>query len=388
MADKKLGVIFVLDEFHPTFSGHGEYLKKHMRVMAAMGYSFHVIARRKSDLPPTGRFENTPITRIPDHKRYSFYMAALIWALVRLRNQYDIIHLNGLVDKWGILVVVARLLRKKLVMQMVLMGADDPVTFLKTFKLARLRLRILSRMDAFTAISQPLCDRYIEAGMPEEKIALIPTGMDTAVFHSVTLDEKERLRRELKLDDCEKTVIFVGTIMHRKGVDILIDAWKSVQKKRPEAKLVLVGLNKFDSGHVNSDSLSAYVDELRQQVVDHGLNAEFVGLKDNVDVYLKASDVFAFPSRFEGLGNVIFEAMACGLPCVVTPMDGVAHDTVDDNVTGFIVESTETFADAVINLLNDDALARTMGTAGEKRAKEKFDMKTIAQRYDKVYRSL
>ncbi|MCD6287732.1 MAG: glycosyltransferase family 4 protein, partial [Candidatus Hydrogenedentes bacterium] len=379
----KLGVVFVLDEFHPTFSGHGEYLKKHMREMANLGYSFTVISRRKPGLAPTGRFENTDIVRIPDHAKYFPYICALIRALFSLRHQYDIIHLNGPVDRWGILVLVARLLRKKIVMQMVLMGSDDPETFARSYKLGRYRLRLLARMDAFTAISQPLCDKYIESGMPERKLSLIPTGMDTSVFHSVSVEEKNRLRNELGIAINAPTAVFVGTIMYRKGVDILVDAWMDVQKQCPEAQLILVGLNEFDSGHVNAESLNDYVKSIRDQVRDNDLKVVFVGLTDKVDLYLKASDVFAFPSRKEGLGNVIFEAMGCGLPCVVSPMDGVAHDTVEDGVTGFIVESTEQMARKIAELLADRNLARSMGRAGEQRARDKFDMKKIAIQYDR-----
>lgn len=109
---------------------------------------------------------------------------------------------------------------------------------------------------------------------------------------------------------------FTGKVTKRKGIDVLLEAWKEADIKKSAALIVL------GSGTGQKDSLEEYSADF---VNKYGLadSVKFIGAVGNVAEYLKASDVFVFPSRWEGLPNSLMEAMAVGLLCIASDIEGV-----------------------------------------------------------------
>lgn len=388
MIHKPLRVLHVIADFHPTFSGRGEFLKKLLPLVEKEGFEFAVLAHDKDGAGPTGQFDNIRIHRIQDHRNDSRNLRAVCLALVGLRDTYDVIHLNGGVDHIGILPILAHLMGKKIVQQMVLAGADDPMTFLRVYRFARTRLRLLARMDGFAANSKALCRLYLQAGMPEYKLHHIPNGTDLRRFLPVSDEQRRVVCDELGLDRNRKRVIFVGAIVQRKGVDFLLDAWEIVQARRSAVDMILLGLDTFGDSHENEVKLNEYAIRMKQKVLNQSLRVHFLGLRPDVERFLQASDIFAFPSQAEGFPNVLLEAMACGLPCVVTPIDGIASETIEDGRNGFIVEHPAQMAERIVRLLDAPELCAGMGAAGVRVAQESFDIAGIAVRYAQMYRSI
>jgi glycosyltransferase involved in cell wall biosynthesis len=85
---------------------------------------------------------------------------------------------------------------------------------------------------------------------------------------------------------------------------------------------------------------------------------------------------------------VIIEAMACELPCIVTPMDGVANDTVVPGETGYIVQGNDELTARTAELLLDRATAQRLGKRGREVALQKFDFEAIAPQYARLYDSV
>jgi glycosyltransferase involved in cell wall biosynthesis len=106
---------------------------------------------------------------------------------------------------------------------------------------------------------------------------------------------------------------------------------------------------------------------------------------------MAAADVFALLSRREGFGTVTAEAMACGLPCVVSPLDGIAREIVDEGRTGFVVDDPDD-PDAVAarlrSLFSDLELRSTLGAAARETACARFSMEVRAERLAGIYRTL
>jgi glycosyltransferase involved in cell wall biosynthesis len=117
----------------------------------------------------------------------------------------------------------------------------------------------------------------------------------------------------------------------------------------------------------------------------------FVGRVDDPERWMAASDVFALLSRREGFGTVTAEAMACGLPCVVSPLDGIAREIVDEGRTGFVVDEPDE-PDAVAaplrSLLSDAHRRSTLGAAARESACARFSMDVRAERLAGIYRTL
>jgi glycosyltransferase involved in cell wall biosynthesis len=393
MQVKNPKIIMLLLEFHPIFTGHGIYLQQLSNYLNKCGCDISILAADFHSLPSHEIVNDLNVYRFPFSHNEKFWELKLalrvINFLFRNRNSYDILHIHGHLDIYGLLTLFNVLLRKHTISQMVLLGADDPMTLMGTYRFMRLRYKVLTLMDRFLCISKVLGESYQHAGLPMGKLTYIPQGVDVERFAPVvSIDEKETLKKNLGLSDFNEIVIFVGAIVERKGVDWLIDAWRQVQKRHPDALLLLVGQDVFDGNDVNEDRLNSFVDAIRKIISENQLNVHFAGKQLDVDRYFHCADVFVLPSRKEGFGNVILEGMASGLPVVVTYMDGVSLETVVHGKNGFIVNSVSELSHSLTTLLSDKALSHSMGKAGRKMAVEAFSMSNIADRYAGVYREI
>ena len=204
-----------------------------------------------------------------------------------------------------------------------------------------------------TAISKALTAKSAAA---MQKIA---PGIDIEHFNAVDATE---LRHSLGLTG-KKVIVSVGRLVHRKGQDFLIESMPQILKQVPDAHLLLVGQG-------------PYRERLEKLVRKHLIekNVSFIGRIQYKDLpgYICVGDIFAMPSRsrfagleVEGLGIVYLEASACGLP-VIAGESGGAPDAVIEGVTGFVVDGTNTeqIAKRAIQLLLDEKLRISMGSAG------------------------
>ena len=146
-------------------------------------------------------------------------------------------------------------------------------------------------------------------------------------------------RRELGIADTTLVLGHVGRFVKVKNHDFLIDVFAKVHEQRPDSVLLLVGRGPLEG-------------EIKEKVARLGLADAvlFLGKRDDVNELYRAMDVFALPSLYEGLGTVLIEAQACGLPCIastaVTPKAKIADDVAIlplDN-TDVWVETAERFA--------------------------------------------
>ena len=179
----------------------------------------------------------------------------------------------------------------------------------------------------------------------------IPNGVDINKYCFVSKADKQLLRNNLKLPLNRKIIIFSGRLVQRKGVDILLQSLEIILNKDQNPLLVVAG-----SGYLQFDSVEKKV---KDYVLDKGLSNSvlFLGNIDNIDEYLKVSDVFAFPSRREGMPNAVLEAMATGLPIVATRISGVV-DLITDGENGLLVnpEDPKDLAEKLIMVLANPVL--------------------------------
>jgi phosphatidylinositol alpha-1,6-mannosyltransferase len=205
---------------------------------------------------------------------------------------------------------------------------------------------------------------------------VVPPGVDVARFTPARdADERRDARGRFGIHPDRPVVLGVSRLVPRKGFDVLIDA---VAQLGRDPLLVLAG------GGRDRQRLEA-------RAARRGLrDAVFLGRVPDADLpaLYRAADVFAMPCRerwggleAEGFGIVFLEAAASGLP-VVAGRSGGAHEAVDDEVTGFVVESRSVGAvrDAVAKLLADDALRARFGAAGRTRAVEEFSYDRLVTR--------
>jgi len=213
------------------------------------------------------------------------------------------------------------------------MGIDRPV---KT----NLKYRfLLGRVcDKFIVNSESVRDTLLKAPfIRPEKIAIVKNGIAT----DKAGDVNPELMRSLGVPPNAKVVGATGRLAKQKGFDVLIKAFKNVREKRPDAFLVIAG-----EGHERKD-LKRLAGRL-----DLSNGVSMPGFVEDMPSFYGGLDLFALPSRFEGMPNVVLEAMAAEVPVVATDVSGVA-DLIKDRRTGHLVpaENPEELASRIIEML-------------------------------------
>ena len=216
------------------------------------------------------------------------------------------------------------------------------------------------------------------AGVGPERVRHIPHGVDMDRFRPATPEERAGLRRRLGLPADARVVTFTGRLLRGKGLETLVEAFQS-----PLAHLVIVG-----SGTGQALSVEEWI---RERVASGDLagRVTMTGRVDNVEDYLRASDVFAFPSAFEGLGLSLIEAQACALPCVASRTGGIV-DVIEDGRTGLLVtpgQATE-LAAALRTLLSDEGRRSALGAAARENAVREFDVRDSVDRYRALFHEM
>ncbi len=169
-------------------------------------------------------------------------------------------------------------------------------------------------------------------------------------------------------------VIFIGRAVAEKGIFELLEAFRSVGERLPDAVLLIVGDNL--AGERDKESQ----DKL-QRLIEGNSQVIFAGKRDDIPEILAGGDLFVLPSWREGMPRSIIEAMAMELPVVATDIRGSREEVVDGG-TGYLVKlgAIDALAEAMIDVLQDPVKAQAMGRAGRRRAEELFDERRVIQR--------
>ena len=184
------------------------------------------------------------------------------------------------------------------------------------------------------------------------------------------------------------TILYIGTIIRKKGVFELPLILQQVQKQQPTAQLMLIGA---DAPDVQTKNKSTW--ELLQKEFENKdcQNIHYLGKipYHQVQQHMKEAHVCVFPSYAETLGMVTIESMALRKPVVNTSI-GWAQELIEEGISGFLVHPSNhsNFAEKIITILENDALAATMGDEARKRIETIFDIKKIAQQNLVFYQSI
>jgi len=201
---------------------------------------------------------------------------------------------------------------------------------------------------------------------------VLPNGVDVERFKPVP---KEEAMNELGLDPSSKYVISVGAFLPFKGFDYLIHAFARVLESIPDVRLLLLG------DGAQRKKLRKLVEDLK--VEDNVLFQGWVPF-EKMPQYLSASDVFVHPSTSEGFPNVVLEAMASGLPIIMSNVVGLG-DYFEDKRNCFSVppRDEKSLEEKMLVLLRDDALAGEMRERNLEDVKG-FDWSVFAEKLETV----
>lgn len=221
------------------------------------------------------------------------------------------------------------------------------------------------------AVSDGLRDTYTSRGISEEHFITVSNG----VKHRRISPGRDAARAALHLQQEDLVVLSAGRLTHMKGQRYLIEAAALLLPVYPSLQVVILG-----EGELRKD--------LEGLVADRGLagSVHLPGHQQDARMLLDAADVFALPSRAEGMPLVLIEAMEAGLPVVATRVTG-SSEVVAHGETGLLVpaEDVEMLSAALAKLLDDGERRVLYGEAGRRRYLHDFTVEAMVTRTQAVY---
>jgi glycosyltransferase involved in cell wall biosynthesis len=323
--------------------------------ISALGIPVHRLRARRG---PAALLRVFRLARLLRHRRFDAVHTQVLWASITGR-------------------IAGRLARVKVISH-VLNVDPGPSRLREVGSLLGLKIRLVGALDEltgrflvdrFVAISEAVREQPIRGrSWPRDRICVVDRGQDVEALSAVAALEPSPPIEGLG----GPVVLTVGRLAPQKGHRYLLRAMGDVVHEFPDAQLLLAG-----EGHLHEE-LRALADPLGEHV-------SFLGLRGDVPALLRRSDVFVFPSLWEGVGTALREAMLLGRPVVAS--DIPAHrEFVTHGVDGLLVPpaDAEALATAILRLLRDPEEAAAIGRRAAGSA-ARFDIRRTTEELEAIY---
>lgn len=235
---------------------------------------------------------------------------------------------------------------------------------------------LLNDASKLIALTKVEAEQYHTMGVNENKIEVVPNGIDLVGYNN--LPEKGAFRTKYGIKSNQRIVLYLGRIHKIKGINLLVEAFSELTSRMGEIKLVIAGP---DSGFLST--LKAQIDDLN--IEDNVLFTGPLYDTDKLEAYVDA-DVYVLPSLYEAFSVTVLEACACGTPVIVTDRCGIS-DTITK--VGYVVEfDKEQLQNALFEILSDEGLRRRCGDEGKNLVRKTFGWHGIVCRLENVYKNI
>ncbi|NDJ61265.1 MAG: glycosyltransferase family 4 protein [Chloroflexi bacterium] len=367
--------ILLVSNYPPPYEGGIQFVMERLcEQYLAAGHRVTILASDTGLQPETTRTPGQRIIGVPASnvlEQYSipfplFDPLALLAVLGDMLPSVDVVHVHGLLYMNTVLAAwLGHVSGKRVVLteHVGLVAYDSaPLNTAQRVAFATLGRVCCRSSDAVVVLNQRVADEIRSLPRRRTPLVKIPNGVDTALFHPPTPDRRADLRAKWGFG--KLTVLFVGRLVQKKGIDLVVAA----------ARLD----SNFDVVICGKDT---------ERLAEAPPNVRVIGLVDQptlAELY-QAADVLLLPSEGEGFPLVVQEALASGLPVIVSD-DAVYREYLDETVAVFTERDPGAILAAIQSLLASDQQRRRMGETARAWAVERFDWAQTAQRYLDVYR--
>jgi len=381
--------------FFPSIGGMQEHVHILSRELVKRGNAVTVYtlnSRNNEDIPclrlvPPSITQNVGSQSLPENetidgicvRRFDvvFRFWSFIWSpglfkeLKMNIEEYDIVHAHGyhlLSSVYGCYLAKKR--RKTFVLtgHDMLITDDLPLSariFKRIYDLSLGRY-LLMNTSKIIALTEDQIEQYTKRGGDKSRIAVIPNAIDLEKYMSCENPAK---------DKSGKSLLFVGRLEKYKGIQDVVGMMPTLLASEPDVRLTIVG---GDSGFRQElEGLSK-----RLGVSDNIVFAGEVSSEDLLKKYREA-DIFVLPSRMEGFGIVLLEAMASGLPCVAYSIPSV-RTLIEHGKTGLLAENEKEFFESILCLLKNDCIRSRIRESGLEYVK-RYSVENMADLTWQVY---
>ena len=207
-------------------------------------------------------------------------------------------------------------------------------------------------------------------------------GIDLRFFDPLKIktNEKNQLMSSLGIKNKDFIFLYVGRLVRDKGINELVYAFKRLLLKNKKFKLLLVG------------NFEEELDPLKKDVIDEinsNPNILFVGYQKDIRPYLAISNCFVFPSYREGFPNVILQAGAMNVPCIVSNING-CNEIIKNRINGILISRKDVgeLKEAMLKISKDDDLRNKLSKNSRQIILKNFDQKSIWESLRNEYKIL
>jgi glycosyltransferase involved in cell wall biosynthesis len=241
-------------------------------------------------------------------------------------------------------------------------------------------MRLTARMnDRVIAVSEAVRIAEIDSsGISPDKVVTIYNGIDPSTYNTTPEEVRAKIRNSFGIPEDVLLLGSIGRLDPAKGYNHLINTMKSLILKTSSVNLLIVGEGELE-------------EPLEEQVHHNELSKEikFAGLRNDIPEILSACDIIISSSLWEGLPNVVLEAMAAGKPVIATSVGGTPELVVNGE-TGLLVPpgNPEALENAILYLSDNSELQVCMGQAGRERVLNHFTIDQMVNKTEQLYQEL
>jgi glycosyltransferase involved in cell wall biosynthesis len=321
-----------------------------------------------------------PFPCVANFKTFIYSPLMKLWLEENLK-QYDIIHLHNYRSYQN---VIVHHFAMKYGIPYIVQAHGSVLPFLEKKRLKRAfdivwGNGILKDTAQVIALTETEKNQYITMGVDEDKISIIPNGIDLKKYKQQF--EKGHFKKLYNIPPNFHVILYLGRLHKSKGIDLLIESFVEINQSIKNIKLLIIG-NNDGFKETLIDTIEKY------DIKNDTILLNFINEREKVSAFFDA-DVFVTP-KYYGFPITFLEACACGTP-IVTTNNGDILEWIDNKV-GFVVDYDRvSLANAIIKILKDYKLAKQFGDEGRSIVKERFiwnshsDVKDIVGQYEYLY---
>ena len=381
-----LSVLMICPQFRPVIGGYERAAERLSAQLAADGHDVSVVTfRLKQEWPRHEKILGFNVIRLwclPYRGVSSITtVASLLWYLIYHGRKFPVWHAHAVTPAVALAFMVGRVLGKKTVLKLPSSGPGGVQIAARSGMFGRLGITAmgLKLATAVVAPSRRGADEAHEMFNPNTRIECIPNGVDTDAYEPPSPKQKDKARRDLELPHDALICLTVCRLDPAKNLPLMLAAWARIKsKEKGKAILVIVG------GGPLEPSLKEMAREM--EISETVL---FIGASNDVLTWYHAADIYLLSSDREGLSNSLLEAMACGLPVVMTSVGGKEF-VVGPPQCGTVVPVGDdvAFARETLRLLESEKLRRARGEAARSVVSKTVSLSSTAKRLQCLYEEI
>lgn len=389
-------VAMIIQRYHPHIGGAERQIAAIAPRLVEQDIEVRVLTRRYD--PQLARYEKVggiPVYRLPASglKPVASISFTLAVQAHLFRWRPDVIHAHELLSPATTAILAKRLFDVPIVVKVLNGGTFGDVHKLLTRSTGKRRFRAAKEhVDRFITISSEIQAELTQNGVTLAKQAFIPNGVDIEHFAPVIQEERAKIRQERDLPE-GPIVLYSGRLAAQKRIDLLLDAWQQVQQAHPHANLVILGTGELES-QLKKQALEYRIRSEPVQCANdrasiENCNIYFLDKQNDVAPFLKAADLFVLPSDAEGLSNSLLEAMASGLPAVVTNV-GAAPELVKSGETGWLIPpgDRDALSAALCTALDQFQMLPLYGTQAREFVVRNYSISAVVEQLIELYKEV